>query len=58
MAKYKKGDRIGCILPQTGVEEGVVIRIDKNTGKYVLKIPNGIAYVPIKVEDMYQLIDS
>lgn len=55
MAKYKKGDRIGCILPQTGVEEGVIIRIDKDTGKYVVKIPNGIAYVPISVEDMYEL---
>ena len=53
MAKYKPGDKIKCILPQTGVEEGVVIRVDKD--KYIIKIPNGIAYVPVKVEDMYEL---
>lgn len=55
MAKFKKGDKVGCILPQTGVEEGVVIRIDKDKKKYILKIPNGLAYVPIGVEDMYEL---
>ena len=56
MARFKPGDRIRCIIPQSGIEDGVVLRIDK--GRYYIKVPCGIASIPIRdsIEDNYEIV--
>ena len=56
--KFKKGDKISCILPNSGLENAIVLKIEE--GKYVCKISNGVAYIPCnrKIEANYELVED
>ena len=63
MSKFKKGQIIQAIVPGTGLEKATVLDTYTETkgrhkGKemYRLKIMNGIATIPVSVEDNYQIL--
>lgn len=65
MALYKPGNRIGCINPNHGFSELLIIEVisKKRRGKeareyYRCKIPNGEVTIPVSAEDNYQLLDD
>lgn len=51
--KFKVGDIIGPVVPNMGVEEAVVTRVDGRN--YYLKILCGTAIIPIKAQRNYKL---
>lgn len=57
MAKFKPGDVITPTIIDHGFENAVVIDIFTKKGKeyYTLKIPNGIATIPLHAEEAYKL---
>lgn len=56
--KFKKGDKISCVIPNSGLENATVLKVEGE--KYVCKISNGIAYIPCnrEVEANYELVED
>lgn len=51
--KFKVGDCITNVVPNRGLEDAVVTRIEN--GKYYLKIMCGAAIIPISSQSRYKL---
>lgn len=51
--KFKVGDIIGPVVPNMGVEDAIIIRVDDK--HYYLKILCGTAIIPIKAQANYKL---
>lgn len=51
--KFKVGDIISPVIPNMGVENAVVTRVDDRN--YYLKILCGTAIIPIKAQANYKL---